>query len=183
MRQAYHRRPQDFRRRILKKITTNRRDVFFEEQRWLDMIHKDEFGKKYYNILKRTPKNGKGIREKVILTCVVCQQQFQRDVYRPKYTNSFCCQQHYQIYKKNNGSSFKGRTHTEEAKEKNRQAHWGIKHSNERKQQISLHLKQIWQLRREGKLPMPDQDYKNNPKYRMAIANTMKVRRAERIHT
>lgn len=38
MRQSYNRRPQDFKRRIIKKIYTNRTDLLNEEQRWLDMI-------------------------------------------------------------------------------------------------------------------------------------------------
>lgn len=52
MRNAYRRRPQDFKRRILKKITTNKSDLFFEELRWLKMIKKEELGKKYYNHIK-----------------------------------------------------------------------------------------------------------------------------------
>lgn len=40
----------DFKRRILSRVTTNRDDLLKEEQRWIDMIKSEEFGHKYYNI-------------------------------------------------------------------------------------------------------------------------------------
>ena len=42
MRKAFKRRPQDFKRRIISKIYTNRQDTLQEEQRWLDMIDTDK---------------------------------------------------------------------------------------------------------------------------------------------
>lgn len=50
MRKAHQRRPDDFKRRIVARVTTNRDDLLDEEQRWLDMIPKEEFGRRYYNI-------------------------------------------------------------------------------------------------------------------------------------
>jgi len=52
MRHAKLRRPNDFRRRILKIVFTNRIDTFNEEQRWLNKIKDKELGKKYYNQTK-----------------------------------------------------------------------------------------------------------------------------------
>ena len=49
MRKSYRRRPQDFKRRIITKIHTNRKDLLNEETRWLKMIRPDERGRKYYN--------------------------------------------------------------------------------------------------------------------------------------
>jgi hypothetical protein len=49
MREAHRRRPNDFKRRILKRIHTSKEDLILEEQRWLDMISPNECGKKYYN--------------------------------------------------------------------------------------------------------------------------------------
>ena len=49
MMQAYKRRPQDFKRRILRIINTNRLDLFKEEDNWLNLIKTEELGKKYYN--------------------------------------------------------------------------------------------------------------------------------------
>lgn len=50
MRQAYKHRPQDFKRRILKRIYSNRKDTFIAEEKYLDLIKKEEFGKRYYNL-------------------------------------------------------------------------------------------------------------------------------------
>jgi hypothetical protein len=49
MRDAYRRRPEDFKRRILKRIYTSNEDLVLEEQRWLDMIDPSECSNKYYN--------------------------------------------------------------------------------------------------------------------------------------
>jgi hypothetical protein len=38
MRQAYNRRPEDFKRRIISRIYSNREDLLLEEERWLKMI-------------------------------------------------------------------------------------------------------------------------------------------------
>ena len=49
MRMSYKRRPNDFKRRIIKKV--NDRELLFQtESYYLDMIKKNEFGKKYYNL-------------------------------------------------------------------------------------------------------------------------------------
>lgn len=50
MRNAYRRRPTDFRRRILGRIISTRGDLLAEEHGWLQMIEGDEMGVKYYNL-------------------------------------------------------------------------------------------------------------------------------------
>jgi hypothetical protein len=50
MKQGFKHRPFDFRRRVLKKIYTNKKDLLEEEYRWLSMIKSNELGKKYYNL-------------------------------------------------------------------------------------------------------------------------------------
>lgn len=52
MLRAYKKRPQDFRRRILAIVTTSRRDLHAEEQRWLDLVRPDELQRRYYNYKK-----------------------------------------------------------------------------------------------------------------------------------
>lgn len=52
MRDAYRRRPDDFRRRILSRIYSNRMDLLEEEYRWLSKIKVEELGKRYYNLNK-----------------------------------------------------------------------------------------------------------------------------------
>lgn len=49
MKQAFKRRPHDFKRRVLKRIYSSQSDLIVEEQYWLDMIKPEECGIKYYN--------------------------------------------------------------------------------------------------------------------------------------
>lgn len=50
MRKSFNRRQKDFKRRILKRIYTSRKDLLDEENRWLSKIKQEELGKKYYNL-------------------------------------------------------------------------------------------------------------------------------------
>ena len=52
MRSAYRRRPQDFKRRVVARIDTNRQDLLIEEHKWLSQIKDAELGKKFYNLNK-----------------------------------------------------------------------------------------------------------------------------------
>lgn len=52
MLKSYKRRPQDFKRRILSRIYTTRKDMFYQEMLWLDLIKEEEFKNKYYNAQK-----------------------------------------------------------------------------------------------------------------------------------
>lgn len=49
MRDAYRRRPEDFKRRILETIATNPNDLYDREYLWLSLIKPQELGKRYYN--------------------------------------------------------------------------------------------------------------------------------------
>lgn len=50
MRDAYRRRPDDFKRRVIRRVYTSRQDTFDEEQRYLDMIKDKEIKTRYYNL-------------------------------------------------------------------------------------------------------------------------------------
>lgn len=54
MRDAYRRRPYDFKRRIIKRLYTSHKDLLMEEDRYLKMIKDSELGKKFYNLKKNT---------------------------------------------------------------------------------------------------------------------------------
>lgn len=54
MKQAYKSRPQDFKRRVLKRVYTSHHDLLIEEYSILNKIEINEFGKKYYNLHSRT---------------------------------------------------------------------------------------------------------------------------------
>jgi len=62
MRNAYNRRPKDFKRRILSRIYTSREDTFLKESNWLNLIKKEELKIRYYNfyINQCPPPNNKG---------------------------------------------------------------------------------------------------------------------------
>lgn len=47
MRDAYRRRPQDFKRRVLSRIYTTRKELLEEEQKWLDRVKRRD---RYYNL-------------------------------------------------------------------------------------------------------------------------------------
>lgn len=51
MKRAHKLRPNDFKRRILARINTNRSDLLKEEQRWFDMIKPEEIKVRYYNLI------------------------------------------------------------------------------------------------------------------------------------
>jgi hypothetical protein len=52
MRDAYRRRPQDFKRRIIKRNI--KRDILLDEEyKWLQLISDDDLGIKYYNLSKK----------------------------------------------------------------------------------------------------------------------------------
>jgi len=50
MKQAYKHRPEDFKRRILSRVYTNKTDTFLKEQEWLNLIKPEEIRHKYYNL-------------------------------------------------------------------------------------------------------------------------------------
>jgi len=50
MMRVYTKRPENFKRRILKRIYTTRKDLYEEETRWLQMIKPAEMKKRYYNL-------------------------------------------------------------------------------------------------------------------------------------
>lgn len=49
MRDAYRRRPDDFKRRILFRLFSSRKELLLVEEMWLSLMKNNELGKKYYN--------------------------------------------------------------------------------------------------------------------------------------
>lgn len=56
MRRAYRRRPDDFKRRVIQRVESNRIDLFKAEEKWLQLIKQEEIKVRYYN-LTRSVKN------------------------------------------------------------------------------------------------------------------------------
>ena len=89
MRDAYRRRPDNFKRRILKRIYSSKQDVLNEEYRYLSTMNTNELGKKYYNLTNH--KNGhwatieetaKTLSEKISIRT---KEAMNRDDVREKY--------------------------------------------------------------------------------------------------
>ena len=66
MRNAYKRRPNDFKRRIISLIYSNRKDLLLEEHKWLSLIKDHELKNRYYNMTKHL--NGHWSAEEKIKT-------------------------------------------------------------------------------------------------------------------
>jgi hypothetical protein len=50
MKQGYSHRPKDFKRRIIARIYSSKKDLLIEENRWLSMIKSEEIKVRYYNL-------------------------------------------------------------------------------------------------------------------------------------
>ena len=88
MLQAYKKRPDDFKRRILSRIYTNKTDMFIKEQYWFSMIKDEELKVRYYNInLKwehwsQDTQNELTVREKI---SIKTKEAMQRPEVKQKY--------------------------------------------------------------------------------------------------
>ncbi len=87
--QAYKRRREDFKRRIIKRIYSTRMDLLNEEFKWLSLIKEHEIKIRYYNLnIKATghwtayPENVKTIQEKI---SIKTKEAMQRPEVRQKY--------------------------------------------------------------------------------------------------
>lgn len=92
MMKAYKIRPDDFKRKIIKKVYSNRKELMEEEFRYLSMIKENEIKLRYYNLnIKATghwssyPDNVKSIREKI---SIKTKEAMYRDDVRENYLNS-----------------------------------------------------------------------------------------------
>lgn len=142
MRDAYRRRPNDFKRRIL-SIRSTKEDMIIEEQRWLNLISKEELGKKYYNKTRRanmpcghkenwTEERRQKQKEKMLGNTHTKNKKY----------GSYSEERRKNISKsmlgKNKGKMpwNKGIPQTDEMKAKNRESHLGKKHTEETKQKM-----------------------------------------------
>lgn len=88
MMQAYKHRPQDFKRRILKKVYTNRKDLYEAEVKWLSLIDDDELKTKYYNLSKNVSDswlNEENIKTRLEKISIKTKEAMQRPEVREKY--------------------------------------------------------------------------------------------------
>jgi len=136
MLKAIRRRPEDFRRRIIKRITTSRIDLYTEEKRYLAMIKPEEVKVKYYNLNTKGnnpwyqyPDKVKTIGEKISIKNT-------GKIHGP------CSEDK----KEKIRQATKGvkKTYTEESYQRLVDSHKGREHSEEWKQENSERLKEQW---------------------------------------
>jgi hypothetical protein len=132
MMQAYHRRPQDFKRKIL-KTKLSRMEMYNEEGRYLSMIKKEEIKEKYYNLKTDYsdpwhchPMKNKTIGEKISFS-------------KKGKSNGPCSPE--KAAKISAAKRAKNRKFTEEHKEKLRLAKLGKKLSSEHREKVIKTLK------------------------------------------
>ena len=154
MNRAYKIRSQDFKRRILARIYTNKQDMFDEESRWQNYIKDEELKIKYYNIRRHGDRHWSVDKNKSLS---VSQK----------------------ISKANKGkpSPNKGKTLSEETKKKVSE---GTKRgmasldksyrlNEEYRAKISKNCKR---LQKEGKIGMAGKSHSNKTKEKMSVAQS-----------
>jgi hypothetical protein len=146
MRDAYRKRPTDFKRKIISRVKTNRKDLLIEEYRWLQMIKDKEIKIRYYNLRKHLndhwsadPNKHKTVIEKVAATKRAQNAAMTPEERRAKFGH----------WKGKTGAN-KGKLLTADQKDKLRQANLGKKHSDETIQKMSG--KTPWNKNKSGYL-------------------------------
>ena len=168
MRDAYNRRPEDFKRRILTNNINDRSLLLEIEYRWLQLIKDEELKKKYYNLSKKhfghwttNEENKKTIGQKISESHNNDSNwgQWSKDKkfteeHKQKLSNAkkgkpsprkgiiMSNEQKLKISLSKKGKKTKFK-HTEESKENLRIKHLGKKHSEETKKKISKNRKGI----------------------------------------
>jgi len=148
MKASYKRRPDDFKRRIIIRIYTNKKDLFEKEQYYLNMVKKEEIKVRYYNlhttVARWTTDENKAltIKEKISKKT---KEAMQRPEVKEKYKEGLKTR----IYKKSDDGA---RSHREamikyweeKSPVENRQT-WLDKDSSELKEVHRNNTKKLWE--------------------------------------
>lgn len=150
MRNVYKRRPEDFKRRILKRVD-NRPDLYDEEHKWLNLIEDCDLSTRYYNVRKHKWNHWSSDQSKY--------NKIFTDKYRENHSNMM----------KGENNHFYGKKHTIESREKIKKARekqvftdehkasiseshkgennhfYGKTHSEETKRMIKEKVKKLWE--------------------------------------
>ena len=162
MRKAYKRRPEDFKRRIIKKCF-DKSSLYEEERHYLSMIKKEEIKVRYYNL------NIKG------------NQQWHMDPERVKIVGPFISSSN---LGKNRGprseeikakisKSNTGKVRSEETRKKYSDAKKGTKHSDETKALHAQQLKEQWASGERKGTPKTDEQRKALSERQKGICTTI----------
>jgi hypothetical protein len=155
MRRAYYRRPEAFKRRILKTNILTKREMFLEEQRYFSMIKREELKTRYYNLniwiehwLLKADEDALTIKQKMRNAKLGKKRGPHSAEHREKLRQSLMGHVQSEESKLKmsetrtgkycgDNSSNKGLVRSEETKQKIREANLGKKHSEEHKRKIS----------------------------------------------
>lgn len=150
MRDAYNRRKQDFKRKIISIVISNRKQLLLEEYKWLSMIKTEELGKRYYNLTQYHPGHWTTDDNKILEVgkkiSVSNKGRFTGD------KNPFYGKKHTEKTRKIIKEKRKLQTDTEETKQKksnslkgSKNGFYGKKHKEETTSVISNKIKLLWQ--------------------------------------
>ena len=134
MRGAYKRRPEDFKRRVIEIIGTDRKELYVREQYWLSMIKDEEIRHKYFNLTKSVKDPWYQHPDKVF--------SIGQKISKSKTGKSNG--PHSEATKLKMSQAKKGAKFSLEHREKLRQAKLGKKQSEEQKSKRSESLKLAW---------------------------------------
>jgi hypothetical protein len=143
MRDAYRRRPHDFRRKIIKR-NIDRQNLLEEEYKWLSLISESELGKKYYNLRKH--KWGHWSTDTVLNLSV--QEKIKATLSKPEVREKISAANRGRVKSEETIQKIKvarsKQIYTEETKKKISESHkgernhfFGKKHSEETKKKMS----------------------------------------------
>lgn len=141
MRDTYRRRPQDFRRRVIKS-NLSRENMYLEEQRYFDMIKLEEIKKRYYNLSlsskdpwHKHPLKSKSIGQKI---------SYSKKGKKYNITTEQLIERGKKISETKKRKIAERGGFTEEHREKLRLAKLGKKHTEEWKHTNSIRMKKQW---------------------------------------
>ena len=147
MRKSFSRRPQDFKRRILKRIYTNRKDTFIAEDFYLGQIKDSELKHRYYNVSNKPKEHWSGDNEKykkISLKASVSHWSKTRtpeevQEIKDKISKAGKGKKRSEEFKKMVSETSRGRKHSDETKQKISEAHKGKVFSEERREKCATY--------------------------------------------
>lgn len=187
MRNAYRRRPKNFKRRILARIYTNKSDMLKEEYKWLSMIKPHELKTKYYNVYNHHFKHWSSDKFKTELMMEKISkankgrkqspESIQKMIETKRATGKLARSEE---TKRKLSKAHKGKILSEETKEKLRRINTGKKLSEETKAKIKANHKRDYSCP-EFRRKISEAAKNRSPEHRRKISENAKRLRASGI--
>ena len=136
MKNSYIRRPQDFKRRIIKYVN-DRENILNEEHKWLDLIKDEELGKRYYNLTKHHPGHWSHDPNRNLTVSQKISIAMNRPETKEKLRNGRLGKKHSEETKEKISKVQLGKTVSEETRVRMSCASSGRKHSDETRSKMS----------------------------------------------